>query len=52
MLAPGCASMDMFHDFMDRGEQFVDAVNRLSSTFKVQGSKSGLSDAAAKIPKP
>lgn len=39
MLAPGCASMDMFNDFMDRGEQFVDAVNRLSSTFQVSGSE-------------
>jgi UDP-N-acetylmuramoylalanine--D-glutamate ligase len=29
MLAPGCASMDMFKDFMDRGDQFVRAVKRI-----------------------
>ena len=30
LLAPGCASFDMFHDFEDRGRQFKDFVERLS----------------------
>lgn len=29
MLAPGCASMDQFRDFEDRGNQFRDAVARI-----------------------
>ncbi len=31
MLAPGCASMDMYSDFMERGEAFKRAVERLGS---------------------
>ncbi|HAD82409.1 TPA: hypothetical protein DCG35_08095 [Candidatus Edwardsbacteria bacterium] len=29
ILAPGCASFDMFRDFEDRGEQFKQAVHNL-----------------------
>jgi len=32
MLAPGCASMDMFNDFMDRGEQFAQAVREMETS--------------------
>ena len=29
MLSPACASLDMFHDFNERGEVFMSAVNAL-----------------------
>ena len=29
LLAPGCASWDMFRDYTDRGRQFADAVAAL-----------------------
>jgi UDP-N-acetylmuramoylalanine--D-glutamate ligase len=29
LLAPGCASFDMFHSYGHRGEVFADAVRRL-----------------------
>ncbi|MDG2387959.1 MAG: UDP-N-acetylmuramoyl-L-alanine--D-glutamate ligase [Planctomycetaceae bacterium] len=31
LLSPGCASYDWFQDFRDRGEQFVDSVQRWAS---------------------
>jgi UDP-N-acetylmuramoylalanine--D-glutamate ligase len=31
LLAPGCASMDMFANYGARGDAFADAVRRLSS---------------------
>lgn len=33
MLAPGCASMDQFHDFEDRGNQFKQLIKVLSAEF-------------------
>jgi UDP-N-acetylmuramoylalanine--D-glutamate ligase len=31
LLAPGCASMDMFRSYADRGDAFTAAVQRLTS---------------------
>jgi UDP-N-acetylmuramoylalanine--D-glutamate ligase len=31
LLAPGCASMDMFASYADRGDAFIAAVQRLTA---------------------
>ncbi|MGB9749932.1 MAG: UDP-N-acetylmuramoyl-L-alanine--D-glutamate ligase [Caldisericia bacterium] len=31
ILSPACASFDMFHDFEDRGEKFIDIVKRIKN---------------------
>jgi UDP-N-acetylmuramoylalanine--D-glutamate ligase len=33
LLAPACSSFDMFRDYVDRGDQFRDAVHALARTF-------------------
>lgn len=38
LLAPACASLDMFTSYVDRGRQFADAVAALATT-KIQGAE-------------
>jgi UDP-N-acetylmuramoylalanine--D-glutamate ligase len=38
LLAPACASMDMFADYRARGDGFADAVRRLAALTAPQGS--------------
>jgi UDP-N-acetylmuramoylalanine--D-glutamate ligase len=39
LLAPACASFDMFKSFEERGKVFKQEVVEISSRFKVQSSK-------------